>query len=176
MIKQTLLLAGLTVCMATTQAIAPVQAATWEYQGTASTGEKVSLNLDSIEVSLMSLRRTQFSYFFDYQIGEDRIYALTDCDGQFQTSKDGDRWDGFIKPQSTATAQMLDRVCTYRKRQARVIDPPSNVRFGPSTEDRLVCSIETSRRITTYGSRDGWFYTDACGKLGLIHGSQIRSL
>ena len=132
------------------------------------------MNLDSIQVSLMSLRHTQFSYFFNYQIGLDPVYALTDCDGQFSTSKNGDVYEGFIKPQSKATAQMLDRVCSYRKRQARVINVPSNVRFGPTSEDVLICSIDTSRRITTYGSMDGWFYTDACGKLGLIDGRHIR--
>jgi hypothetical protein len=152
----------------------PAQAATWEHQGKASTGENVSLNLDGIQVSLMSVRNDRFSYFFDYQIGQDRLYALTTCDGRFQTSKDGDLFGAFITPQSRATAAMLDRVCTYHIQQAKVISPPSNVRFGPSTQDRIVCSIKTAKNITTFGSRDDWFYTDACGKLGLIHNSQIQ--
>jgi hypothetical protein len=152
----------------------PAQAATWEYQGKASTGEKVSLNLDSIQVSPMSVRNDRFSYFFNYQIGPDRLYALTTCDGRFQTSKDGDLFEEFITPQSRATAAMLDRVCTYHIKRARVISPPSNVRFGPSTKDRVICSIKTSKNIITYGSTDDWFYTDACGKLGLIHNSQIQ--
>jgi hypothetical protein len=150
------------------------QAATWEYQGKASTGENVSLNTDSIQVSYMSVRDDRFSYFFNYQIGQDRLYALTTCDGRFQTSKDGDLFGDFITPQSRATATMLDRVCSYHVKQAQVISPPSNVRFGPSTKDRIICSIKTSKNITTFGSRDDWFYTDACGKLGLIHTSQIQ--
>ncbi len=150
------------------------QAATWEYQGKASTGEKVSLNLDSIQVSPMSVRGDRFSYFFNYQIGPDRLYALTTCDGRFQTSKDGDLFGEFITPQSRATVAMLDRVCTYHIKRAKVISPPSNVRFGPSTQERIICSIKTSKNITTFGSTDDWFYTDACGKLGLIHSSQIQ--
>ncbi|MFM2431752.1 MAG: hypothetical protein RLZZ511_2965 [Cyanobacteriota bacterium] len=145
----------------------------WEYQGKASTGEKVSLNLDSIAVVMRSLGGEKPpSYWFTYQIGRDQIFALTPCDGRFQVSKDGDIFENFIKPQSAATQKMLDRVCSYHVRSALVFAPPSNVRTGPDGDIR--CRISRKRQITTYGSEGDWFYTDACGKLGMIHVSQIK--
>jgi hypothetical protein len=153
---------------------AMAQDTTWEYQGRASTGEKVSLNLDSIQVVAMSLRsENPPSYWFTYQIGNDRLTALTTCDGRFQVAEDGVFGD-FMTPQSGATRNMLDRVCRYHLRSATVFAPPSNVRTGPSTTDNIRCAIRSRTTITTYGSDGDWFYTDACGRLGMIHISQIK--
>lgn len=86
--------------------------ARWEYQGIASTGEKVYLNLDSIR---MDQRKS--GYFFVYQIGKDRPFAFTSCDGRFQVAgSDGTTFGLFMKPQSKATQKMLGRVCTFRAR------------------------------------------------------------
>jgi hypothetical protein len=86
--------------------------ARWEYQGVASTGEKVYLNLDSI-----SLEPRHTGYFFTYQIGTDRPFAFTPCDGRFQVAgSDGTTFGEFMTPKSEATRKMLGRVCTYRTR------------------------------------------------------------
>jgi hypothetical protein len=85
--------------------------ARWEYQGTASTGEKVYLNLDSIQ-----LEGRKNGYFFTYQIGTDRPFAYTPCDGRFQVvTADGVTFKPFMQPQSEATRKMLDRVCRYQR-------------------------------------------------------------
>lgn len=55
---------------------------------------------------------------------------------------------------------------------AYVIDPPSNVRVVPN--GAIICSVKERRRINTYGFQGDWFYTDACGKMGVIHVSQIK--
>ncbi|MBD2018985.1 hypothetical protein H6F43_02135 [Leptolyngbya sp. FACHB-36] len=79
----------------------------WEYQGIASTSEKVYLNLDSIQ-----LEGRKRGYFFVYQIGRDRPTAYTPCDGRFQVAgKDGTIFGPFMKPQSAAISKMLNRVC-----------------------------------------------------------------
>lgn len=84
-------------------------AARWEYQGIASTGEHVYLNLDSIQADTRG-----GGYFFIYQIGEDRPNAFTSCDGRFQVeSADGGIFEPMMEPQSEATRKMLRRVCTY---------------------------------------------------------------
>lgn len=84
-------------------------AARWEYQGIASTQERVYLNLDSIQADTRG-----GGYFFIYQIGEDRPTAFTSCDGRFQVvSADGVTFEPMIEPQSEATLKMLRRVCTY---------------------------------------------------------------
>jgi len=63
-------------------------------------------------------------------------------------------------------------------RSARVFDPPTNVRFSPN--GAVQCVIRSRRAINIYGStgvRDNngvWYYTDACGRAGVIHSSQIR--
>jgi hypothetical protein len=145
----------------------------WEYQGKASTGEGVTVNLDSVKVVMRSLGiRRSPSYFFTYRIGSDEVFAITDCTGTFSPSKDGDRFDAPIAPNSRATRRMLDRVCNYRVNTARVFSPPSNVRMGPN--GNVLCTIPRQKTITTYGQEGAWVYTDACGKLGMIHSSQIR--
>ncbi|KAM3105800.1 MULTISPECIES: hypothetical protein [unclassified Phormidesmis] len=78
----------------------------WEYEGIASTGEKVYLNLDSVRFE------GRKGYFFIYQIGNDRLFAYTPCDGRFQVAnQDGVTFKPLMKAQSSATRRMLDQVC-----------------------------------------------------------------
>ena len=81
----------------------------WEYQGIASTGEKVYLNLDSVKFF------GRGGYFFTYQIGRDRPGAYTPCDGRFQVEGADGEFKPLMKPQSRATQNMLDRVCSFPK-------------------------------------------------------------
>lgn len=82
----------------------------WEYQGVASTGEKVYLNLDSIQQN-----NRKIGYFFIYQIGTERLFAYTSCDGRFQVvNPDGVTFQPLMKAQSEATAKMLNRICSYQ--------------------------------------------------------------
>ena len=53
-----------------------------------------------------------------------------------------------------------------------VFNPPSNIRISPN--GTVICSVETVRNINIYDSSQGWYVTDACGKKGYIHNSQIR--
>jgi hypothetical protein len=88
-------------------AIACEDEARWEYQGTASTGERVALNLDSINAGQRGGK------FFTYQIGRDRPFAYTPCNGKFQVANpDGVTFQPLMAPQSEATRKMLDRVCS----------------------------------------------------------------
>jgi hypothetical protein len=148
----------------------------WEYQGKAATGEGVTVNLDTVAVVPRSLGSEQPpSYFFRYKIGRDDIFAITACNGEYSTSNDeGDTFKNLVRPASGATRNMLDRVCNHRVKTARVFSPPSKVRMGPN--DSTICTLRAKTTITTYGRYEGgdWFYTDACGKLGVIHSSQIR--
>jgi hypothetical protein len=150
----------------------------WEYQGKASTGEGVTVNLDSVAVVPRSLSREHSpSYFFRYKIGRDDVFAFTACNGEYSTSTDGDTFKNVVKPSSDATRNMLDRVCNYRVKTARVFSPPSNVRMEP--DGAILCTLPQKTTITTYGQynygHDGdWLYTNACGKFGVIHASQIR--
>jgi hypothetical protein len=177
MFKRIALLSIGLIALSATSAMA--QDATWEYQGRASTGEKVSLNLESVQVVRRSLGlETPPAYFFTYQIGPDRVPAITGCDGRLSISENGgETYKRTITPQSSAMVSLLDRVCTVTKISAQIIDPPSNVRMGADTNSDIICSVKTRKFITTYGAhaiqRD-WFYTDACGKVGLIHASQLR--
>jgi hypothetical protein len=147
----------------------------WEYQGKASTGEGLTVNLDSVTVVMRSMgMEGPPSYFFTYKIGYDEVHAFTSCNGKYWTSTDGDTFKNLVKPNSPATRNMLDRVCNHRVKTVRVFSPPSNVRTEPNGS--TICTLQSKTRITTYGRYEGgdWFYTDACGKLGVIHSSQIR--
>jgi hypothetical protein len=172
MFKRVALLSIGLIALTTTSALA--QDATWEYQGRASTGEKVSLNLDSIQVDRLSTRRESPVYFFRYQIGRDRVEAVTACEGTFQVNDRDGEFGSTITPQSGATQSMLDRVCSYHRKTATVFAPPSNVRWSASQESRIKCVVKQQQTITTYGTDGEWFYTDACGTLGMIHVSQIK--
>jgi hypothetical protein len=154
----------------------------WEYQGKASTGEDVTLKLDAVYADSVVVDRRSLglegspSYFFIYKIGRDEVEvkAFTTCNGEYSTSNDnGDTYKNVVRPASSATRKMLNRVCNYRVKTARVFSPPSNVRTEPNGS--TICTLQSKTRITTYGRYEGdWFYTNACGKLGVIHSSQIR--
>jgi hypothetical protein len=88
----------------------------WEDQGKASTGESISLSLDSIQVTKRSLGIAKPpGYFFQYRIGTDAVYGITPCNGEFSTSRTGDRYGNPIQPKSEAIQRMLNRVCNYRQ-------------------------------------------------------------
>ncbi|MEO1620039.1 MAG: hypothetical protein AAFU53_03290 [Cyanobacteria bacterium J06632_3] len=54
---------------------------------------------------------------------------------------------------------------------ALVYDPSSNVRATPNGQ--IICSIDTVTYINIFGRVGDWYDTDACGRLGMIHSSQI---
>lgn len=150
----------------------------WEYQGIASTGEHVNLDLNSIAVVALSTRSSRPpSYFFHYKIGNDMVTAMTGCTGTFAPFKNADETDSFRKPQSKAMQRTLDRVCSYTVKRVRVFAPPSNVRAYPNGP--IICTIQNAKTITiygiyNYGEKENWQYTNACGKLGVIDSSQFR--
>ena len=67
---------------------------------------------------------------------------------------------------------LLQRANAQFASQAIVFDPPSNVRATPN--GTLICSVTSQRNINIYGSTNQWYKTDACGKIGYIHQSQIQ--
>lgn len=150
----------------------------WEYQGIASTGERVNLDLNSIAVAALSARSSRRpSYFFNYKIGNDSMTAITGCTGTFAPFKNADETDSFRKPQSKAMQRTLDRVCSHTVKRVSVFPLPSNVRAEPN--GRIICTIQNAKTITTYGiynygQNGNWQYTDACGKLGVIDSNQFR--
>lgn len=96
-----------TVLVSTTATIATATPR-WEYQGVAVTGERVYLDLNSIQ---FEGRR---GYFFDYRIGNDRVDAYTPCDGRWQVANANGDFGELMLPQSEATQRMIDRVCGFR--------------------------------------------------------------
>ncbi|MEO0769845.1 MAG: hypothetical protein AAFY72_10500 [Cyanobacteria bacterium J06649_4] len=56
-------------------------------------------------------------------------------------------------------------------RTALVYDPSSNVRATPNGQ--IICSIDTVAYINILGRLGDWYDTDACGRMGVIHSSQI---
>lgn len=62
--------------------------------------------------------------------------------------------------------------------EATIIDPPTNIRLSPN--GTVLCVIRQKTQITILGDtgiedKNGtWYYTDACGREGVVHSSQIR--
>ncbi|WP_432810500.1 hypothetical protein [Pantanalinema sp. GBBB05] len=139
------------------------------YAGRAVGGQ--SINVDLCSISRASARSVDFVYYLD----NERIYSQANC----QTST----WTTFPerqthRPQSQATQNMLNVVCRSQggnpsdTRVATVFDPPSNIRSSPNGS--VLCRINTPTSIYIYGSIGDWYYTDACGEMGVIHSTQIR--
>ena len=63
-------------------------------------------------------------------------------------------------------------------RTATVIDPPTNIRLSPN--GTVLCVVKQRTSVNILGStgvsdnNGTWYYTDACGRQGMIHSSQIR--
>lgn len=142
------------------------------FAGTASTGQ--SINVDLCSISQASTQSVDFTYY----LGNERITSQANCEGGFWTTFPEKQ---VHRPQSDATQNMLDVVCSYRSSDsdrssnaetATVFDPPSNVRVSPNGE--ILCSVGSVRQINIYGSTGSWYYTDACGEIGVIDASQIR--
>jgi hypothetical protein len=83
----------------------------------------------------------------------------------------------------TSSTQKQDSEASIRasKRKAFVYAPPSNVRVTP--DGQQLCAITQRTNINIYdyagstydGSREvKWYYTDACGSMGVIAYSQFR--
>ena len=92
------------------------------------------------------------------------------------TIGDSPVYDGqdFVKAQEQSEADKNDK--SWRG-GALVHTPPSNVRESPG--GKVICVIREKKTITVNGSTnitddDGeWIRTNACGKTGVIHSSQI---
>lgn len=137
------------------------------FAGTASTGE--SVNVDLCSLSRASSRSVDFIYY----LGNARVVSQANCDsGTWTTFPE----KAVHRPQSQATQHMLEVVCNYTSAAQSaggvVFDPPSNVRDSPN--GNVLCSINDVTSIDLYGSTGDWYYTDACGDMGVIHSSQIR--
>lgn len=65
-------------------------------------------------------------------------------------------------------------------RTATVFDPPSNVRESPNGVIQCSVTKRTTIKILSsvgvYHNSGVWYYTDACGKKGVIHSSQVRGI
>jgi hypothetical protein len=147
----------------------PTQAQSCNYfAGRAAGGQ--SVNVDLCSISQASANSVDFVYY----LGRERIQSQANCRAGTWTTFPERK---VHRPQSQATQSMLDVVCSYRQsgdttRSALVFDPPSNVRVSPN--GAVLCSIRDRTTINVYGSTGSWYYTDACGDMGVIHSSQIR--
>jgi len=146
------------------------QAGNCDYStGKAVGGQNVSIDLCSI--SKISSQKVNF----DYNLGDERIQAQANCQSR--------TWITFPeravnKPQSQATKDMLQIVCTAPSFNEGigigvVFDPPSNVRSSPNGS--IICTIRELTAIETSGGvvGDGWLRTSFCGRSGVIHRSQV---
>ena len=139
------------------------------YAGQASGGQ--SINVDLCSISQASAQSVDFVYY----LGSERIQSQANCKaGTWTTFPER----SLHRPQSQATQSMLNTVCGYRTRKqsgsatAVVFDPPSNVRSSPN--GNVLCAVKERTTINVYGSTSNWYYTDVCGRMGVIHSGQLR--
>ncbi len=154
------------VALLTDQTFAVAQICNY-FAGTASTGESVNVDLCSLS------RASDRSIDFVYYLGNEKIVSQANCQsGSWTTFPEKE----VHRPQSQATQHMIEVVCSYQTTTqtegAIVFNPPSNIRDTPN--GNILCSINHVTPIDIYGSTGDWYYTDACGSMGMIHSSQVR--
>ncbi|MEH2195450.1 MAG: hypothetical protein V7K98_22800 [Nostoc sp.] len=140
------------------------------YAGNAVNGERIYIDMCSI--SRVSDRTVNFGYY----LAKQRIESQANCESRTWTSL-SDRT--VHSPLSRATQDMVQIVCTSPSFNPGiaigvVFDPPSYIRKSPNGE--ILCTIKKLRAIELYGGTtpDGWLFTSACGRSGVIHKSQVR--
>ena len=144
--------------------------------GTASTGQTVTLDTDSVpRVPRGVGTGTNATYY----LGDEKILADIDCSrGSWTVQGSSTQY----RPQSQATRNLLFLACGIRRinnqledaQDLLVYDPPSNVRSTPNGS--VKCVIENMQIIRVVGEPRGtWYSTTACGG-GWIDQSQIRPL
>lgn len=133
------------------------------YVGDSSSGQEIAV--DTCSISRASNRSVDFIYY----LGDESIVSQADCQtGGWTTFPERE----IHQPQSRATRRMVSTVCRELAELAVVFAPPSNVRTSP--DGPILCTLEKEGNLSTYGSSNSWYYTDACGSFGVIHSSQIR--
>lgn len=142
------------------------------FAGTSVGGQNI--NVDTCSISRASYQSLDFVYY----LGNEKVISQANCiNGTWTTFPERQ----VNRPQSQATQRMLNVVCNYRSSspnytsssgKAFVFGPPSNVRTSPNGS--ILCSVTTPTTINVYGSVNSWYYTDICGRTGVIHSSQIR--
>lgn len=179
-------LIGLAIALLAPFALQPAQAE-MVVLGTASTGETVTLDTDS--VSKGTPAGTGLFITATYYLDNERINARISC--RYKSwFVEGDSTE--YTPQSQATRNLISTACAIafnnqarqsnqsqqsqqtRERTWIVYNPPSNVRYSPNGE--ILCTIRNVTRVWLYGNPvDGWYRTPACeGADGWIHESQIK--
>ena len=62
---------------------------------------------------------------------------------------------------------------------SQLLSPPTNIRATPN--GKILCVAKKQGTIKVYGStgvyddNGEWYYTNSCGRMGVIHGSQFIS-
>jgi hypothetical protein len=74
------------------------------------------------------------------------------------------------EPKASAPALTAPTPPITKPKVAIVADPPSNVRKSPNGNS--LCLVREHTKINICGSTNGWYYTDICGTMGVIHSSQ----
>jgi hypothetical protein len=139
--------------------------------GKSSAGQAIELNLCSIRL----IPKT-FNVDFTYSLKGEPIKARANCrDRSWITLPER----ATHKPQSQATSDMLQILCTTPidgnsdSQIAVVFNPPTNIRNRPN--GKVICTITELTAISTGtgGPSGDWYRTSACGG-GYVHNSQLR--
>lgn len=92
---------------------------------------------------------------------------------------ENDRKDLENKKKQTPLPTVAPSVQNPNARTAYIIDPPSNIRATPN--GTVLCVARTRGTVVNILGSTGvtdnngtWYYTDYCGKQGVIHSTQIR--
>ena len=103
---------------------------------------------------------------------EEEISSLTSQIEELKAASVPEELDlGTQQSKSISPQENLKQPVVRSEGFALVYDPPSNVRASPN--GTIICSVTSKGAVPIYTEEDGWYRTDICGEMGVIHHSQL---
>lgn len=134
------------------------------------------INLDRCSILESSSKDVYFSYSVKtLTFGIKRFTAQADCSNNtwaiFPENK-------FNKPNNQIAQKMFDVVCNSRMSPTRRVVSVVNqdllsIKTSPN-DASIACIVINPKTVNIYRSVNSWYYTDICGRVGVVHPSQIR--
>ncbi len=151
------------------------EAEEWVADGWQRYGRRITLQQsgESLIVNLDDTERSEYAFMkFDEEYSSAMLKCLNSKKTFFEAAPGYSIQNRLVGGPPQVGRQRIKPGLVKTATWAYIIDPPSNVRVVPN--GAIICSVKERRRINTYGFQGEWFYTDACGKMGMIHVSQIK--
>lgn len=133
------------------------------------------INLDRCSISRSSSENVYFSYSVKtLTVGNKKLSAQANCSNNTWSIFPENKFD---KPNNPIALKILKLVCDPKEISPRKVISTVNqnvvvVKTSPS-DPATVCVAVNVKSINIYRLVNSWYYTDVCGRIGVVHRSQL---